>query len=116
MKKYKGEHIKCKKAFFNYNTSIIDKIEADEYIELIHADYKNQKNVRPVIDKRITKYLGVSKQACKSFKELTGIDIELAYNPVVIDVPKKPLKLISATRLTMEKRKRQNDTISKLTR
>lgn len=102
--KYSGGIIKCQKAFFNYNLDIIDHVEAEEYIQVIHADYKALK-LKPNLNPKITRYIGVSKQACRSFKELTGLDIELCYNPIVIDKPKKVLNLISATRLTAEKGK-----------
>jgi glycosyltransferase involved in cell wall biosynthesis len=99
-----GEIIKCEKAFFNYNLDIIDNIEAEEYIQIIHADYKAQ-GIIPNLNPKITRYIGVSKRACESFKELTGKEIELAWNPVVIDEPKKTLLLASFTRLTSEKGK-----------
>lgn len=102
--KYTGKKIKCEKAFFNYSTSIIDNIEADEYIQIVHADYKGEGD-RPKINPKITRYLGVSQHVCNTFEELTGIKCELAYNPIAIDPPKKMLKLISATRLTNEKGK-----------
>ena len=54
------------------------------------------------------KYIGVSQLACDSFKELTGIEAELIYNPIVIKKTNTPklkdkIHLISATRLTKEK-------------
>ena len=105
VKKYKtGEIIKCKKAFFNYNPAIIDNVEADEYIQVIHCDYKGQ-NDKPKINPKITKYIGVSQLVCDTFEELTGKKCELCYNPLSIDKPKKILKLVSATRLTSEKGK-----------
>lgn len=104
VKKYMGETIECDKAFFNYNAAIIDKVNANEYIQIIHADYKLQ-NINPVINPKITRYIGVSKQVCKSFEELTGMKVELVYNPIEIDKPKPLLKLISATRLSSEKGK-----------
>lgn len=111
--KYNGEKIECKKAFFNYNLEIIDNVEAEEYIQIIHADYKAMKAYfKP--DPKITRYIGVSKTACKSFKELTGIDIELAYNPYVKADPNKALILISATRLTNEKGKSRIDKLAKI--
>lgn len=113
VKRYKGEIIECKKVFFNYNINIIDNVKADEYIQIIHADYKKQK-ITPKIHPKITRYLGVSKQVCQSFKEVTGIECELAYNPVDIDKPKKILKLISATRLTSEKGKDRMIKLGKL--
>lgn len=104
VKQWNGEKIKCEKAFFNYNPAIIDYVEAEEYIQVIHLDYKLQ-NIKPVINPKITKYIGVSKQACSSFKELTGIDAECIYNPIEVDKPEKTLLIVSATRLTNEKGK-----------
>ena len=104
VKKFEGQHIECDKAFFNFNLETIDNFEAKEYIQIAHGDYKAM-GIKPNTHKKITKYLGVSKQVCKTFKEITGLDIELAYNPLEIDKPKKVLNLISATRLTKEKGK-----------
>lgn len=100
--------IKCKKCFMMYNVGI-DKIEADEYIQLIHANYKVQ-NMLPNTDKRISKYYGVSKWVAKDYEELLvqkGIikEVEVCYNPITIEKPKRILRLISATRLTKEKGK-----------
>ena len=102
-KQYNGEKIKCKKAFFNYSKDIIDNIQAEEYIEIIHRDVKalGEWKIHP----KITKFIGVSKLCCDSFKEVTGKDCELIYNPIILEKPKKVLKLISATRLTKEKGK-----------
>lgn len=104
VKKYKGEHIKCDKAFFNFNLDIIDNVEAKEYIQIAHGDYKAM-GIKPNTHKKLTKYLGVSKQVCKTYKEVTGNNTEIAYNPIEIDKPRKVLNLISATRLTAEKGK-----------
>ena len=104
VKKYNGEHIKCEKAFFNYNFNIINNVEAKEYIALLHTDFKAQ-NLSFVPPAKITKLIGVSKTVCDSCKEYTGLDCELCYNPIDIEKPKKVLNLISATRLTKEKGK-----------
>lgn len=106
-KKYRGEHIKCDKAFFCFNLDIIENVEAKEYCQILHGDYKAM-NILPAMNKKITKYYGVSKLVCDTFKEKTGIEAETLYNPLLIDKPKKILNLISATRLTKEKRKREN--------
>jgi hypothetical protein len=100
--------IKCKKCFLMYNVSI-DMVEAEEYIQLIHANYKVQ-NLTVNTDKRISKYYGVSNWVAKDYEELLqkeGITkkVEVCYNPITIDKPKKVLKLISTTRLTREKGK-----------
>ena len=101
-KQYKGEKIKCKKIFFNYSKDIIDNVKAESYEEVIHRDplaVKEEWKIHP----KINKYHGVSQLVCDHFKQLTGKDCELLYNPLVLDKPKKVLKIISATRLTPEK-------------
>lgn len=102
------QHFKCKRLFCNYFVDILDYCEAEEYIQIIHTDYKEQKNNLGMVfnpNPRITRYIGVSKVVCEHFKEITGLDIELCYNPIILDKPKRVLKLISATRLTNEKGK-----------
>ena len=103
--KFDGKRIKCKRAFFNYSKQIIDKVDAEEYIEVIHFVPTEYQKVE--IHPKITKYLGVSKLVCDEFTRLQGKPCELAYNPVEIDKPRKVLKLISATRLTLEKGKKR---------
>ena len=97
-----GMRIKCQKAFFNINKDIIEYVDADEYYQIIHADYKAYKlafDYNPYINK----YIGVSENSCKTFREISGQDIELSYNPIVVEKPKKMLRLISPTRMTWEK-------------
>ena len=105
VKKFTGQRIKCKKAFFNYSKQIIDYVDAKEYIEVIH--YVPDEIDKPILHPKINKYLGVSQLVCKKFKELTGVKCELAYNPVEIDKPRRVLTLCSATRLTWEKGKKR---------
>lgn len=113
VKKYNGEHIKCKKAFFNFNLDIIDNVEAEEYIQIAHGDYKTM-GIKPNTHPKITKYLGVSQLVCDTYKEITGFDTELAYNPIIVEKPKKVLDLISATRLTKEKGKNRIIKLAKM--
>lgn len=113
VKRYQGEHIKCDKAFFNFNLDIIDNVEAKEYIQIAHGDYKAM-GITPNTHPKLTKYLGVSKQVCKTYKEVTGYDTELVYNPIEIDKPKKVLNLISATRLTDEKGKPRMEKLGRM--
>ena len=110
--KYIGQKIKCKKAFFNYNTSIINNIEAEEYIEIIHADFKKI-NLKPNLEKKIDKYYGVSKQVCQSFTEITGKSCELCYNPLTLSKSKRVLTLLSATRLSPEKGRGRMEKLAK---
>lgn len=107
--KYKtGEKIKCDRFFCCYNPDIIDNVEANEYIHIIHCDYKSV-NFAPILHPKFTKYIGVSKLACDSFEELTGIKAELIYNPVVVkkhNVEKYndgKIHILCATRLSKEK-------------
>lgn len=108
--RYKGGRIKCKRFFLSYSCDILDYVDAEEYIVVIHADYKKM-GLRPNLDKRITKYIGVSELACRSFEEISGRKCELIYNFVSLDKPKKVLRLISATRLTVEKGKKRMETL-----
>ena len=101
----KDEKIKCNKAFFNYETDIIDNVKAKEYVQLIHAMFKTQ-GMHPKINDKITKYLCVSESAGKEWEEITGIKPTLCRNPLQIteEEKEKVMYLISATRLTKEKR------------
>ena len=97
------EKIKCKRLFVMYRSKI-DLFEADEVIQIIHADYEAQ-NLKPNKDERIIKHYGVSKAVAESYKRISGEEVDVCYNPLTIDKPKKILHLISATRLTKEKGK-----------
>lgn len=109
VRKYKdGEIIECDNFFCCYNPDIIDNVKANTYFHIIHCDYK-QVSFSPILNEKFDKYIAVSKLAGESFKELTGIDYELIYNPIAITIPEVKkyndgkLHLISATRLTKEK-------------
>ena len=100
--KYTGQKVKTKRAFFNYNIDPINSFEADEYIQIVHGDYKAL-GVRAQTHPKITRYIAVSKHVAEQFKALTGFDCEVSYNPVAETKPRKVLRLISATRLSSEK-------------
>lgn len=104
--KYKGGKLKCERFFCNYETDIIDQVEAEEYTQIIHAMFKTNR-ITPRLNPKITRYLAVSKTAAEEFHELTGKEITVCRNPLQItEEEKKPiLTLISATRLTPEKGK-----------
>lgn len=103
-----GETIECDRFFCCYGPDIIDNVNAKEYYHVIHCDYKKVW-FSPILHPKFDHYIAVSKLAGESFKEITGIDYILLYNPVDIDMPKVEkyndgkLHLISATRLTKEK-------------
>lgn len=102
--KYNNEKIVCDKIFFNYNADIISNVQAKEYYMIIHADYEKLKIPPPRVPNCV-KFIGVSKAICDSFMKYTGKPCVLCYNPITIesDNIKRPLQLISATRLTSEK-------------
>ena len=97
------EKIKCKRLFVMYRCKI-DLFEADEVIQIIHADYEAQ-GLKPNLDERIKEHYAVSKAVAESYERISGVKVGVAYNPLTIDKPKKILRLISATRLTKEKGK-----------
>lgn len=97
------EKIKCKRLFIMYRCKI-DLFEADEVIQIIHADYEAQ-GLKPNLDERIIEHYAVSKSVAESYERISGVKVGVAYNPLTIEKPKKILRLISATRLTKEKGK-----------
>lgn len=113
--KYHNEKIKCKKFFCNYETDIIDNVEAEEYTQIIHAMFKTNR-LHPRVNKKITQYFAVSEIAAQEWEELTGIKARVVRNPLqVLEEEKKPiLFLCSATRLTQEKGKSRIEKLIKL--
>lgn len=100
-----GNAIQCKQAIFGYSFEKrdLDLIHADEYIQVLHADYLALKDVMPAkIDSRF-RYIAVSENNALSWEKLTGIKPEVCYNPITVEKPKKVLRLISATRLPPDK-------------
>ena len=105
-----GMKFKCTRAFFNFNTDIIADVEATNgYYLVLHGDYEDMLNRKQLLREnfpghsKITNYVGISKQVCAAWERVTGKKAELCYNPFAPDEPHKKLKLISATRLSVEK-------------
>lgn len=102
---FKGQDIICKVAIINYDTSIIDYIKEGKIYQVIHADYENPFYKKIPQDKRVYQYIAITKHIAESFKKLTGNqNILIGYNPLTIE-DKKPLILVSATRLSKVKGK-----------
>jgi glycosyltransferase involved in cell wall biosynthesis len=99
-----GMKFKCKKFFCNYETDIIDEVEAEEYIQIIHAMFKTNK-ITPRINPGIDRWIAVSNIASEEWNELTGYKPKVVRNPLTLDKPDTPLIFVSATRLTPEKGK-----------
>lgn len=100
-----GNAIQCKRAIFGYSFDLkdLDLIHADEYIQVLHADYWALKDVMPAkVDPRF-RYIAVSENNALSWEKLTGIRPEVIYNPITVEKPQRVLHLISATRLPPDK-------------
>lgn len=105
----------CKNLFVNItNTDAIEYIKADKVYCFIHGDYKaiveanynnatNKYLLEVSNDKRIDSFVCISKNAQKSWKEITGKDSILCHNVIKLKEPQKTIRLISAQRLTIEK-------------
>lgn len=103
--KYKpGMKFKCKKFFCNYETDIVEDVDAEEYVQIVHAMFKTNK-LTPRINPKINRRIAVSNKASEEWEELTGYKPKVVRNPLTLDKPNKPLILVSATRLTQEKGK-----------
>lgn len=104
IKYVKGNKIKCDKIFFAFRIDPIDDIEAKEYIFVGHAIYQEIKQIPPVLDERITKFICVSDYACKKLEEMAKnlgriIHAEKCYNPLTLEPKEKVVHLVSAGRL-----------------
>lgn len=105
VKKWDGKPVQCRQAVFGYSFEPrdLDLIQAEEYIQVIHADFTALKHlITPKLDSRF-RYVAVSENNADEWEKLTGIKPEVCYNPITVDKPRKVLHLISATRLSMEK-------------
>ena len=113
-KKYICDVCICASAWGEYPESVIAK--SGRYIQMVHADYIRAKEVNFTYNKwnKTTEHIGVSEHVCKVFKSLYPKEkITRIYN-ILDDVQEtKPiLKLVSATRVSKEKRIFQNAKVS----
>lgn len=105
-KKYICDICICASAWGQYPDSVIAK--SGKYIQMVHADYIRAKEVNFEYKKwyKTTEHVGVSDYVCKVFKKLYPKEkITRIYN--ILDdkqETKSILKLISATRVSKEKR------------
>ena len=103
VKKYvDGDTVKCKRAFCAFNTDILDKIEAEEYWQMLHGDYRSL-GVLPQKHERLQEYVACSEVVRDAYADITGKVATVSYNPFVYQKPRKVLRLLSATRLTPDK-------------
>lgn len=100
----KGEKVICDKAFFNFNIDMIDDIEAKEYCFISHANYEELGYKPPIMNEKLTNYIGVSHFSANKLDEY-GIKLEKkikttpCYNPLTLEPKEKVINLVSACRL-----------------
>ena len=97
-----GDKIICDVFLFGWGWDIIDSVEAKEYVQTYHADFK-ARGIDPCLDPRVTKRYGVAENTTLGIREHFPIEVETMYNPYTPKKPRKVLNLISATRLSKEK-------------
>lgn len=100
----KGEKVVCDKAFFNFNTDMIDDVDAKEYYFISHANYQELGYTPPIAKDKLTHYIGVSHFSANKLDEFgkkIGKEIKTipCYNPLTLEPKEKVLHLVSACRL-----------------
>lgn len=102
---YVGQDIEVDTAIWCYDFLGFNTTKAKRKIHVVHADYGHRYN----FDKgdelipKVNEVYAVSRKAAISAERLFGRKVEVLYNPLSWEVPKEPIKIISATRLTQEK-------------
>lgn len=100
----KGNLVKCKKAFFNFNIDMIDEVEAEEYIFVSHANYEELGYKPPIENPKLTGFIGVSQFATDKLNEYgkklgLNIDTKKCYDPLTLEPIQKVPIIVSACRL-----------------
>jgi len=106
--KFTGEKIKCDVAIINYDITIIPHIDAKVGIySAVHADYENPVyHCKYPTHPKIKEYICITKHIEESWGRITGNkNLRLCYNPLSVEKLKRPIVLLSATRLSNEKGK-----------
>lgn len=102
VKKWNGGRVRCKRCFVTFNARFLDYVDADEYIQVLHGDYRAIGAI-PERHEKIQRWVSCSEVVRDAYADITGKDSVVAYNPIVVKKPRKLLRLISATRLTPDK-------------
>ena len=99
-----GQRLLCKTLIMNYDIDILNYVDSGTVYLTLHSDYFNSK-VSCIIPKhkKIDYYIAITKHLYNSMKA-AGIDnVIFSFNPISVPKEKKPLILMSATRLTPDK-------------
>lgn len=113
---FQNEPIECKVAIINWDTTIIDYITPEIWKENlkkgdkrgiyqgVHADYTHPTQGKLPQDPRIKEYLCITQDIINNWPKMTDSkNVRLCRNPLSLEEDKKPLILVSPTRLTKEK-------------
>ena len=103
VEEYTGQKIRADRAIFCYDFMGFETVKAKKKIYMVHADYLYGYNMNWKPPGQIDEVYAVSKQAAKSASDLFGREVEVMYNLLPPGEEHRPMKLISATRLTTEK-------------
>lgn len=102
---YVGQEIKVDTAIWCYDFLGFHTTKAKRKIHVVHADYQYRykfykgNELIPKVDE----VYAVSRKAADSAEKLFGCKVEVLYNPLSWEVQRKPIQIISATRLAHEK-------------
>lgn len=102
---YVGQDFEFDTAVWCYDFLGFEKTKAKRKIHVVHADYSHTYNFDKGASKLpfVDEVYAVSARAAKSASKLFNVDTEVLYNPMEVEVQKRQLRIVSATRLTHEK-------------
>ena len=105
-KRTRGEIVKCKRAFFNFNLDMIDDVESTEnfYAFVSHANFEEIGYKPPINHPKLTHFIGVSQFATDKLDEWAErlalkTRTQKCYNPLTLEPKEKVIHLVSACRL-----------------
>ena len=105
-KRTRGEIVKCKRAFFNFNLDMIDEVESTEnfYAFVSHANFEEIGYKPPINHPKLTHFIGVSQFATDKLDEWAErlalkTRTQKCYNPLTLEPKEKVIHLVSACRL-----------------
>lgn len=102
---YEGQDIELDIAIWCYDFLAFNTTKAKRKIHVVHADYQHVYNFNKGLDfvPKVDELYAVSERAARSAEKLFQKPVEVLYNPLAFDIEKRPIKIVSATRLSYEK-------------
>lgn len=108
------DRIKCKVMVINHDSSVCEQVDEGYIYMTLHADYSNKiyNGGHPNFVDRIDEYISITKGIQQWLKKECGKESQLIYNPLTIE-DKKPIVLMSATRMSKEKGRDRTEALAK---